>query len=93
VLTPRTIWLEGDTMFAIRNDRPLPKSAGGRGNRVYPLPEMEVGSSFFVPLEGRKPSQVQGPIIRAAKGLAPRVFTTRRLTEDGVDGVGCWRTA
>ncbi len=80
-------------MFAIRNDRPLPKSAGGRGNRVYPLPEMEVGSSFFVPLEGRKPSQVQGPIIRAAKGLAPRVFTTRRLTEDGVDGVGCWRKA
>lgn len=78
-------------MFAIRNDRPLPKAAGGRGNRVYPLPEMEVGSSFFVPLGGRKAAAVQGSIIRAAKGLAPRVFTTRRLTEDGVDGVGCWR--
>lgn len=80
-------------MFAIRNDRPLPAPTGGRGNRVYPLAEMEVGHSFFVPLEGRKAAAVQGSIIRAAKGLAPRVFTTRRLTEDGVDGVGCWRTA
>ena len=80
-------------MFAIRNDRPLPAPTGGRGHRVYPLAEMEVGSSFFVPLEGRKAAAVQGSIIRAAKGLAPRVFTTRRLTEDGVDGVGCWRKA
>ena len=87
------IWLEGDTLFAIRNDRPLPKSAGGRGTRVYPLAEMEVGHSFFVPLEGRESAAVQGSIIRATNGLAPRVFTTRRLTEDGVEGVGCWRTA
>ena len=78
-------------MFAIRNNRPLPAPTGGRGNRVYPLAEMEVGHSFFVPLEGRKSAAVQGSIIRATKGLAPRVFTTRRLTEDGVDGVGCWR--
>lgn len=80
-------------MFAIRNNRPMPAPTSGRGVRVYPLDEMRVGDSFFVPLEGRKPAAVQGSIIRSAKSFAPKVFTTRRLTEDGVEGVGCWRTA
>lgn len=80
-------------MFAIRNNRPMPTPAGGRGNRIYPLAEMMVGDSFFVPLGDRKATKVQGAILRASKGLAPRVFTTRRLVEDGVEGVGCWRTA
>lgn len=80
-------------MFAIRNNRPMPASIGGRGVRVYPLNEMQVGDSFFVPLEGRKPVVVQASTIRSAKGHAPKVFTTRRMTEDGVEGVGCWRTA
>lgn len=57
--------------------------------RKYPLRDMAVGESFFVP--GVHQRQI-GASIRYAT-CDCRKFATRRVTENGVRGLRIWRTA
>ena len=79
-------------MYQIEKDVPIPERHTGRGNRQFPFPEMQVGDSFFVPLDGRIPSNVQQSIAGAGRqNRTMSRFTSRQVTENGVQGVRCWR--
>jgi hypothetical protein len=65
-------------MFKIDDDVPLPR---GRGS--YPLGELEVGQSFFVPGNTN--------VASLAVNHRPKKFTTRKKTEGGVTGIRVWR--
>lgn len=69
----------------IEDGIPLPRPAARIG---YPFAKLSVGQSFFV--ASRKSTT---SVTRANKLLAPKVFTARRVTENGIDGFRAWRTA
>ncbi len=61
----------------------------------YPFKDMEVGDSFFVPLNGRHSFNVASSILNSGRYYKRRrkknvKFTTRYIKEE--DGVRCWRT-
>lgn len=69
----------------IEDGIPLPRPAARIG---YPFGKLAVGQSFFVPERKSMTS-----VTRANKTLGPKVFTARRLEENGIEGFRVWRTA
>ena len=81
-------------MFTIEKDIPVPSTGAGRPT-IYPLGDMLVGDSFFIPLpEGKALRDLQGSVSRAAKAHDGKRFTTRKVaSEDGKPtGIRVWRT-
>lgn len=80
-------------VFKIEKDVPLAphgNSRGGNGQRKYPVDQMSVGDSFFVPLGTRTHVQVQSAIQRAVNRYgAHGKYTTRKVE----GGVRVWRIA
>lgn len=84
-------------MIEIDKGVPIPEKIQGPRLR-YPFNYMEVGDSFFVPLNGRKAANVMSSISGSARSgraasAGGRRFTSRRVTENGVPGIRCWRFA
>ena len=75
--------------FQISNDVPIPANRA-HGNAKYPWRDMQVGSSFFIP--GRTAGALAGAKSTAKKNTGFR-FTTRTVTENGVNGCRVWRVA
>lgn len=69
---------------------------------MYPLNDMPVGSSFFVPESVKAPLTVAAHVREYKKAKAAELgctvddlgveFKTRKRTEDGVKGIRVWRT-
>ena len=76
-------------MYEIEKEIELPSVISLR--RLYPFKEMEVGDSFFVPLNGRDSRMVSVAIMGAGRAtrMKGEKFTTRVNKEK--DGVRCWR--
>jgi hypothetical protein len=79
------------TKLKIEKGIPLPPTTMGRA-RIYPFKEMEIGDSFFVPLNGRDRHRVQTSIIGSCRlaRLTPKRFCTRYIKEPE-EGYRCWR--
>lgn len=76
-------------MFEVRSGIPLPAATreGFSKPSKYPFATMEVGDMFFVPAAKKSFSS----LASAAGKRLGRKFSTRAATEDGVEGIGCWR--
>jgi hypothetical protein len=75
-----------------------PRLSGKGREPVFPFSIMEVGDSFFVPLNGKTREQVQLNINHSIRYHRKKVtfsdtykFATRTVEEGGVKGVRCWR--
>lgn len=71
-----------ETDFKIEKNIPLAKKGGAA--RAYPLDQMEVGDSFFVP-GGKSGNVTPSAHYRGIK------IKTRTVTESGVKGLRVWR--
>ncbi len=62
---------------------------------MYPFSTMEVGDSFFAPLNRRMPNQLQNSILGSARlsRFADKKFTTRIIKSEKMETIGirCWR--
>lgn len=59
--------------------------------RKYPFGDLEKGQSFFVPLKDLKHAQqLRGAAAHFARRHGIK-FTVRKRTEEGVEGLRCWR--
>lgn len=76
-------------MFDVRKDIPLPATVreGFAKPSKYPFATMEVGDMFFVPTAKKSFSS----LASAAGKRLSRKFSTRAVTDNGVEGIGCWR--
>ena len=76
-------------MFDVRKDIPIPAAVreGCSKPSKYPFADMDVGDMFFVP--GAKKSF--SSLASAAGKRLSRKFSTRAVTDNGTDGIGCWR--
>jgi hypothetical protein len=76
-------------MFEIRKGIEIPAATreGFSKPSKYPFATMDVGDMFFVPAAKKSFSSLASG---AGKRL-DRKFSTRAVSEDGVDGIGCWR--
>ena len=77
-------------MYKIEKNIPKPVD----GKIKYPLRELEVGDSFFVPLDGRSPGDLQNSILGSARSerFEGKRFSTHVVKEDGKRiGIRCWR--
>ena len=78
-------------MFKIEKGIQIPKSVKTR----YPIRELEVGESFFVPTEdeldrSKKRNSING-VIRGAKTGNKKEFTLRSVDDSNGIGLRCWR--
>ena len=71
-------------MFKIDKGVPLPLQ--GKGARLYPFIELEVGDSFFV--EGKVPRNLHQPARQQCPG---RKFVFRTRIENDREGTRVWR--
>jgi hypothetical protein len=81
-------------MFEIEKNIPIPKTICVGAVRLYPLNEMEVGDSFFVPGFSRlEVDRLQSSIMGTVRNrYGERKFTTRQIKEMGkICDVRCWR--
>jgi hypothetical protein len=82
-------------MYAIDFDVPLPERRSGRPSYVYPLADMQVGDSFFVPRGFTANKVIAARVQRACSGFRkshPDVkFTVAQVTEGDAEGVRAWR--
>lgn len=76
-------------MLEVRKDIPLPVAVrnGFSKPSKYPFAVMEVGDMFFVANAKKSFSS----LASAAGKRLSRKFSTRAVTDNGVDGIGCWR--
>lgn len=82
-------WMEGQIIEVEKDIKPIKE----RAFRKYPFEEMDIGDSFFVPLNNVDPIRVQSRIKTSAKRFGNennRKFITRIIREQ--NGVRCWRT-
>lgn len=77
-------------MFAIEKDVPLPRQKRQRAR--YPLGEMEVGDSFFVPCSKAEADTVLKR-VRAALWYHKKNGDKNFIVHAVKGGVRCWRTA
>lgn len=68
---------------------PPVQRAGRRGSK-YPFATMDVGEMFFIPAD-EVPKSFSSQRNAAQRRLS-RKFVARRITLDGREGMGCWRT-
>lgn len=73
---------------------PVPSRQGGRGKAKYPLADMEVGDSFFVPW-GESELKTRSTLSNAISAFhlrnKPKRFTSRK--DPAGCGVRVWRIA
>ena len=83
--------------WKIDKDIPVPVGSDRRsGEQKYPLNALEIGNSFFIPLEkgddlkrmANRLSQARQTYQKRHEGVR---FTQRMWEEDGVIGVRIWR--
>ena len=70
-------------------DIPLPNKY-----RRYPLAQLVVGESFFVPCNGEEPKKVRnriGPTMTHLYYRDKKRFKSRTVEENGVVGIRVWR--
>ena len=83
--------------FKIEKSIPLPANKDGRGgSSKYPHAELNVGESFFVPLDGLIRQTMMGRMSGAARAETARTgnkFINRSVEEEQGAGVRVWRTA
>ena len=79
--------MEGNEMFQIDDNVPMPATARKGGDFAKTVDAIEVGQSFFV--EGLKPADVSSRCLRQRN--EGKKFTSRTATEGGVEGVRIWR--
>ncbi len=70
--------------FTIEKNIPMPKVS------VYPLKEMEIGDSFFIPETFRKYERATSLISNFGRRNGMK-FSLRKLKENGVPGCRVWR--
>ena len=75
-------------MIEYQTGVPIPDQNGRGGTPKYPLRDMPVGASFFVP--GGTHAKLNGAF--APHRRAGKAFLTRTVTENGVKGIRVWRT-
>ena len=87
--------------FKIQSGIDLPSRARGAGTSKYPVAQLEVGQSFFIP----KASKAVGVTLSKLAKTAKITITTRKTTEfadydaqgngvgDKVEGLRVWRVA
>ena len=74
----------------IEIDKNVPLSRSLRETKKYPWADMQVGDSFFIP----QISEItRGGLYTGAQRAARIKIATRRVTENGVEGVRVWRIA
>ena len=76
--------------YEIEKNIPAPNEHDYRGGRkIYPLPEMDIGDSFFVPFGEKDQKKLANSILGCARKdrHKGKKFTTRT----DVNGVRCWR--
>lgn len=81
-------------LYFIEKNIPLPDEIEKRGRKpVYPIEEMEIGDSFFVPFANNKARERTRANINAACSMrgAAKKFRSMTRIENGVSGVRCWR--
>ena len=66
-------------------ERGIPAPEAKPVTRKYPLREMQVGDSFFIP------SLNPGGLYSCIRVFKDRLYVSRRVTEDGVRGLRVWR--
>jgi hypothetical protein len=74
---------------------PLPPTRRGRKKYSFPFRTMEMGESFFIPCTKEEIGRLQSSIHGSAsyiKKSTEREFTVRRVYENNMLGVRCWRT-
>ena len=77
--------------YKVESGVPIPMPKPKAKARKYPLREMLIGDSFFVPASTLKsPSSAYASLGSHARQAGIKV-SIRRLTEDGVDGFRVWR--
>jgi len=78
-------------MFKIEKGIEVPPYSMGMP-RIYPFKDMEVGDSFFVPLNGRERKHLQKSILGSCRHarLNPKKFCTRYIKEPE-EGFRVWR--
>ena len=84
-------------MFEVEKNVPIPRQQ--RRKKFYPFEEMEIGDSFFVPVEGndKKAYAIKRQSVLASVRYARHIkmfgehrkFVTRSDLENG--GIRCWR--
>lgn len=75
-------------MVTLKIDKRVPIPERTNGTRRYPLADMAVGDSFFIP-GGKRYVNIAASLNRHR----PKTFTTRKCEEQGVSGLRVWRTA
>lgn len=80
--------------YRIEKDIALPDAVAQRGRKpIYPITEMEVGDSFFVPVVNSRHYDKVRASIHSSASLrgAGKKFRCVTRNENGVSGVRCWR--
>ena len=75
------------TEIKIDKNVPLPKLRSPLNK--YPWADMQVGDSFFIPQD---PATVRASLYSCTKWARIKI-ATRRVTENGVEGIRVWRIA
>lgn len=82
-------------MYEIERGVPLPPRANLAGHTKYPFGEMEIGDSFFIPIDtidGKKPSDSVSSAAYVFGKRNNKKFTTRQVREEGtIKGYRVWR--
>jgi len=80
-------------MVKIDKGVPIPVWRRGHGfPSQYPILDMKVGDSIFVP--GKRTGTLRGAAQAQTKRMSPKwTFTTRKVTENGIEGRRLWRTS
>ena len=90
------------TKITVDKDFPIPENAGNKGRPLlYPWKEMEIGDSFFVPLDmmnevkkNKTIIQLRGQLANTAYRYGQRhdkIFATRQEGDAHNKGVRVWR--
>jgi len=75
--------------YTIEHNIPTPKN---RYSPKYPWNEMEVGDSFFVPIESTKPINVRGSVAGINRRRQDAKFFASSVRENGKPiGIRVWR--
>ena len=77
-------------MFSVDRNVAIPSRVGKTSK--YPLSQMMVGDSFFVPAKDTKPTTVTSGCANIAKKINIKL-SFRTVTEGGVPGIRVWRVA
>ena len=87
--------------FTIEANIPVPARIIGARSSKYPFESMQIGDSFFIPVNPENPKdninrtarRAASAVNMARKALPNIKLVTRRGTANGVEGYRVWRIA